>query len=87
MKDSNVTHCLSNLRPDIGLVRTYNIDCDDSGNMCTGMIAASEEGRAIYIVFRDTASRKQPVVLPSFFRCASGALAANLHLHGLHGRM
>ncbi|RCN47032.1 hypothetical protein ANCCAN_06963 [Ancylostoma caninum] len=59
LKDSNVTHCLSNLRPDIGFVRTYNIDCDDSGNMCSGMIAVSEEGKAIYVVFRDTASRKQ----------------------------
>ncbi|KIH68795.1 hypothetical protein ANCDUO_00867 [Ancylostoma duodenale] len=84
MKDSNVSHCLSNLRPDVGLVdalrlfscahphppptirmpafsfvRTYNIDCDDSGNMCSGMIAVSEEGKAIYMVFRDTASRKQ----------------------------
>ncbi|KHJ98818.1 hypothetical protein OESDEN_01200 [Oesophagostomum dentatum] len=62
-KNSNVSTCLRNLRPDIGFVRTYSVECDTSGNTCSGMVAVSEEARAIYLAFRDTASKKQVIRL------------------------
>ncbi|VDM79949.1 unnamed protein product [Strongylus vulgaris] len=60
-KNSNVTSCLHNLRPDIGFIRTYSVECDASGNSCGGMLAVSEEGRAIYLSYGNTVSRKQLV--------------------------
>uniref|UniRef100_A0A0K0D7X1 Polyprotein n=1 Tax=Angiostrongylus cantonensis TaxID=6313 RepID=A0A0K0D7X1_ANGCA len=59
LKHHNVTECLRNLRPDIILTRTYRIECDSSGNFCVGMLAVSNEAKAIYIVFRDTTTKKQ----------------------------
>ncbi|CAJ0609825.1 unnamed protein product [Cylicocyclus nassatus] len=50
----NITSCLHNLRPDIGFVRTYSVECDVSGNTCGSMIGVSEEARAIYLGFGDT---------------------------------
>ncbi|VDM62161.1 unnamed protein product [Angiostrongylus costaricensis] len=41
------------------LTRTYRIECDSSGNFCVGMLAVSDEAKAIYIVFKDTTTRKQ----------------------------
>ncbi|XGW11107.1 hypothetical protein V3C99_012535 [Haemonchus contortus] len=59
LKSDNVTTCLSNLRPDVTHVRTFTVECDSSGNDCTSMVAVSEEAKSLYLVFRDTASRKQ----------------------------
>ncbi|KAK6763562.1 hypothetical protein RB195_024040 [Necator americanus] len=58
-KSTNVTKCIKGLRPDISFLRTYSVECDSSGNSCSGMIAVSEEGRAIYLSFRDASSKKQ----------------------------
>ncbi|VDO20944.1 unnamed protein product [Heligmosomoides polygyrus] len=59
LKDDNATSCMLNVRPDVGYLRTYTVECDNSGNKCSGMVAVSEEAKSIYIVFKDTASREQ----------------------------
>ncbi|KAK6033675.1 hypothetical protein OSTOST_00098, partial [Ostertagia ostertagi] len=59
LRDTNVTACLLNVRPDVSHIRTFTVECDSSGNTCTSMVAVSEEAKSIYLVFRDTTSRQQ----------------------------
>ncbi|WKY15857.1 hypothetical protein Q1695_000942 [Nippostrongylus brasiliensis] len=59
LKAENVTACLTNVRPDISYVRTFTVDCDSSGNKCSGMLAVSQEAKSIYLVFKDTATKQQ----------------------------
>ncbi|VDM76105.1 unnamed protein product [Strongylus vulgaris] len=59
LKHDDPATCLRNVRPDISYVRTFTIDCDNSGNTCRGLLGVSVEAKSLYISYRDSASHKQ----------------------------
>ncbi|CAJ0575853.1 unnamed protein product, partial [Mesorhabditis spiculigera] len=59
VKDRNATECLENARPDIRHIKTYETDCDQSHNVCTGLMAVSEEAKAIYVAYKGHSLDKQ----------------------------
>ncbi|CAL2045413.1 unnamed protein product [Caenorhabditis brenneri] len=59
VRDSNVTECLRNVRPDITFSRSYEVECDGSGNLCKGIIAKSEEAKALYVAYKGSTAGKQ----------------------------
>ncbi|CAO4380070.1 unnamed protein product [Caenorhabditis nigoni] len=59
VRDSNVTACLRNVRPDISFSRSYEVECDGSGNLCKGIIAKSEEAKALYVAYKGSTAGKQ----------------------------
>ncbi|KJH43665.1 triacylglycerol lipase [Dictyocaulus viviparus] len=59
LKDTNVTACLRNIRPDIGKIRAYWSDCDENANKCASLLAVSDEAKAIYIAYGGTTTKEQ----------------------------
>ncbi|CAJ0951863.1 unnamed protein product, partial [Mesorhabditis belari] len=59
VRDANATECLLNSRPDINHVKTYEVECDQSHNMCSGLLAVSEEAKAIYVAYKGHSLDKQ----------------------------
>ncbi|KAK5983091.1 hypothetical protein GCK32_009802, partial [Trichostrongylus colubriformis] len=53
------TRCLMNVRPDISYVRRFSIVCDSSGNSCRGLLAVSNDAKAVYVAFIDGGKQKQ----------------------------
>uniref|UniRef100_A0A914YNN2 Fungal lipase-like domain-containing protein n=1 Tax=Panagrolaimus superbus TaxID=310955 RepID=A0A914YNN2_9BILA len=51
--------CLQNSRPDVKLIKRYEVECDQSRNTCAGMLAVSDEAKAIYVVYRGSSFDKQ----------------------------
>ncbi|CAI5452099.1 unnamed protein product [Caenorhabditis angaria] len=59
VRDKNITSCLGNVRPDITLTKSYEVECDGAGNLCKGLLAKSEEAKAIYVSYKGSTFGKQ----------------------------
>ncbi|KAE9550727.1 hypothetical protein FO519_006061 [Halicephalobus sp. NKZ332] len=59
VKQEDPTNCLRNSRPDVELVKRYEVECDLTGNTCASMLGVSHEAKAIYIVYRGSSFDKQ----------------------------
>lgn len=74
VRDSNVTECLGNVRPDISHVKTYEVECDGAGNKCKGLIAVSEDAKALYVAYKGSSFDKQ--LLAEFLHGLAAQLGA-----------
>uniref|UniRef100_A0A914DFU9 Fungal lipase-like domain-containing protein n=1 Tax=Acrobeloides nanus TaxID=290746 RepID=A0A914DFU9_9BILA len=53
------TECLKNSRPDVQLIKRYEVECDGAHNTCAGMLAVSDEAKAVYVVYKGSSVDKQ----------------------------
>ncbi|CAI4229361.1 unnamed protein product [Auanema sp. JU1783] len=74
VKADNASECLSNVRPDINYVKQYNVECDGAGNSCGGIIAASDEAKALYVAYKGSNFDKQ--ILAEFIHGLAAQLGA-----------
>ncbi|KAH7703852.1 lipase [Aphelenchoides avenae] len=58
-KQNDPTQCLKNSRRDVKLIKSFEVECDQSHNTCAGMIAVSDEAKALYVVYRGSTLDKQ----------------------------
>uniref|UniRef100_A0A0N5ASJ4 Lipase_3 domain-containing protein n=1 Tax=Syphacia muris TaxID=451379 RepID=A0A0N5ASJ4_9BILA len=58
-KSPDPKQCLTNTRPDVKILKQYEVECDASHNKCAGMLAVSEAAKSLYIVYRTTKEIKQ----------------------------
>jgi len=58
-KEKDPTNCLKNSRSDVKLIKHFEVECDGSHNTCAGMLAVSEEAKALYVIYRGSAIDKQ----------------------------
>ncbi|KAK0407560.1 hypothetical protein QR680_019266 [Steinernema hermaphroditum] len=59
VKSKTPETCLDSVRPDVKVHKYYEVQCDASKNTCAGMLAVSEEAKAIYVVYRGSSMDKQ----------------------------
>ncbi|KAI1718940.1 lipase (class 3) domain-containing protein [Ditylenchus destructor] len=59
VKQKDPTPCLKNSRSDVKLIKYFEVECDASRNTCAGMLAVSEEAKALYVVYRGSTVDKQ----------------------------
>uniref|UniRef100_A0A1I8A7B7 Lipase_3 domain-containing protein n=1 Tax=Steinernema glaseri TaxID=37863 RepID=A0A1I8A7B7_9BILA len=59
VKTNSPETCLSSVRPDVKVHKYYEVPCDASKNTCAGMLAVSEEAKAIYVIYRGSSMDKQ----------------------------
>lgn len=59
VKEKDPVKCLTNSRPDVKLFKYFEVECDASHNTCAGMLAVSEEAKALYVIYRGTSVDKQ----------------------------
>ncbi|CAB3397979.1 unnamed protein product [Caenorhabditis bovis] len=74
VRGDNATTCLYNTRPDIHFVKTYEVVCDGAGNTCKGLIAMSEEAKALYVSYKGSTFGKQ--LLAEFLHGLTAQLGA-----------
>ncbi|CAG9534657.1 unnamed protein product [Cercopithifilaria johnstoni] len=53
------TKCLANSHPDVQLIKRYEVECDQSHNLCAAMLAISKPDKRIYIVYKSINMDKQ----------------------------
>ncbi|CAD5235197.1 unnamed protein product [Bursaphelenchus xylophilus] len=58
-RKENVTECIKSVRPDVKIHKYYEIECDQVHSTCAGMLAISEEAKALYVVYKSSAIDKQ----------------------------
>uniref|UniRef100_A0A8R1TPG2 Lipase_3 domain-containing protein n=1 Tax=Onchocerca volvulus TaxID=6282 RepID=A0A8R1TPG2_ONCVO len=59
VRNSDPTECLANSRPDIQLIKRYEVECDQSHNLCASMLAVSKPAKSIYVVYKSSNMDKQ----------------------------
>ncbi|KAI6240431.1 Lipase, class 3 family-containing protein [Aphelenchoides fujianensis] len=58
-RQKNPTACLNASRPDVKLHKYYEVECDQTGNTCAGMLAVSDEAKALYVIYKGDSLDKQ----------------------------
>ncbi|KAL3072602.1 hypothetical protein niasHS_017576 [Heterodera schachtii] len=58
-KQKDPSYCLKNSRSDVKVIKYYEVECDQAKNTCAGMIAVSEEAKALYVIYRDSTIDRQ----------------------------
>ncbi|EFO26830.1 lipase [Loa loa] len=59
VRNKDPTECLANSRPDVRLIKRYEVECDQSHNLCAAMLAISKRDRHIYVVYKSSNMDKQ----------------------------
>ncbi|VDN04644.1 unnamed protein product [Thelazia callipaeda] len=59
VRESDPTECLANSRPDVKLIKRYEVECDQSHNLCASMLAVSVPAKSIYVVYKSSNMDKQ----------------------------
>uniref|UniRef100_A0A914LST4 Fungal lipase-like domain-containing protein n=4 Tax=Meloidogyne TaxID=189290 RepID=A0A914LST4_MELIC len=58
-KQKDPTFCLKNSRSDVKIVKYFEVECDQAKNTCAGMLAVSEEAKALYVIYRGSTIDRQ----------------------------
>ncbi|KAI6206114.1 Lipase, class 3 family-containing protein [Aphelenchoides besseyi] len=58
-KQKSPAACLNSTRPDVKLYKYYEVDCDQTRNTCAGMLAVSDEAKALYVIYKGNNVDKQ----------------------------
>uniref|UniRef100_A0A0R3S123 Lipase_3 domain-containing protein n=1 Tax=Elaeophora elaphi TaxID=1147741 RepID=A0A0R3S123_9BILA len=59
VRNSDPTECLANSLPDVQLIKRYEVECDQSRNLCAAMLAVSKRDKNIYVVYKSSNMDKQ----------------------------
>ncbi|VIO89890.1 Lipase family protein [Brugia malayi] len=59
VRNKDPTECLANSQPNVQLIKRYEVECDQSHNLCASMLAVSESNKSIYVVYKSSNMDKQ----------------------------
>ncbi|VDM41149.1 unnamed protein product [Toxocara canis] len=85
VKEADPTLCLANNRPDVKLVRRYDVECDPSHNHCAAMLAVSDAAKSIYVVYKSSNMDRQ--LITEFVHSIAAQLGAWEKFHAGAGVM